>query len=90
MGKKNKYPKAIYNWPQDERPRERPLKFGADKLLALIYNHPNGEPQSSQDEIEITNYRDSTFKLIGIRVLDHIIIGDNNYFSFYNEGLIKV
>lgn len=32
MTKEPKYPKAIYNWPEDERPRERLLKFGADKL----------------------------------------------------------
>jgi putative endonuclease len=32
MAKEKKYPKAIYNWPEDERPRERLLKFGADKL----------------------------------------------------------
>jgi len=32
MVKERKYPKAIYNWPEDERPRERLIKFGADKL----------------------------------------------------------
>jgi len=57
--------------------------------LVLIHNHPSGEPQPSQDDIEITNRIISACELIGIRVLDHIIIGDNNYFSFFNEGLIK-
>jgi DNA repair protein RadC len=32
MSKERKYPKAIYNWPEDERPREKLLKLGADKL----------------------------------------------------------
>jgi DNA repair protein RadC len=32
MGKERKYSKAIYNWPEDERPREKLLKLGADKL----------------------------------------------------------
>ena len=32
MAKEKKYPKAIYNWPEEERPWERLLKFGADKL----------------------------------------------------------
>ncbi len=32
MGKEKKYPKAIINWPEDERPRERLLKFGAENL----------------------------------------------------------
>ena len=95
MGKEKKYPKAIYNWPEDERPRERLLKFGADKLsdtelLAILLRVcSSGEPQPSQDDIEITNRITSACELVGIRVLDHIIIGDNNYFSFFNEGLIK-
>lgn len=41
------------------------------------------------NDIEITNRIISACEIIGIRVLDHIIIGDNNYFSFFNEGLIK-
>jgi DNA repair protein RadC len=57
--------------------------------LILIHNHPSGNPQPSQDDIEITNRIISVCELVGIKVLDHIIIGDNNYFSFYNEGLIK-
>jgi len=92
---KRKYPKAIYNWPEDERPRERLLKFGADKLsdtelLAILLRvGASGEPHPGQDDIEITNCIISACKLVGIKLLDHIIIGDNHYFSFYDEGLIK-
>lgn len=57
--------------------------------IILIHNHPSGEPQPSQDDIDITNRLISACELVGIRVLDHIIIGDNDYFSFFNEGLIK-
>jgi len=57
--------------------------------LVLIHNHPSGDPHPSSDDIEITNRIISACELVGIRVLDHIIIGDNNYFSFFNEGLIK-
>jgi len=57
--------------------------------LVLIHNHPSGEPKPSQDDIEITNRIISACELVGIRILDHVIIGDNNYFSFFNEGLIK-
>jgi DNA repair protein RadC len=57
--------------------------------LVLIHNHPSGEPQPSQDDIEITNHIISACELVGIKVLYHIIIGDNNYYSFFNEGLIK-
>lgn len=57
--------------------------------LVLIHNHPSGDPHPSPDDIEVTNRIISACELVGIRVLDHIIIGDNNYFSFFNEGLIK-
>lgn len=57
--------------------------------LMLMHNHPSGEPQPSQDDIEITNRIISACELVGIKVLDHVIIGANNYFSFFNEGLIK-
>jgi DNA repair protein RadC len=57
--------------------------------LVLIHNHPSGEPQPSQDDIEITNRIISACELLGIKILDHLIIGDNNYFSFFDEGLIK-
>lgn len=57
--------------------------------LMLIHNHPSGDPHPSPDDIEVTNRIISACELVGIRVLDHIIIGDNNYFSFFNEGLIK-
>jgi len=57
--------------------------------LVLIHNHPSGEPEPSPDDIEITNRLISACELVGIKILDHIIIGDNNYFSFLNEGIIK-
>jgi len=57
--------------------------------LVLIHNHPSGEPQPSQDDIEITDRIISACEVVGIRILDHIIIGDNNYFSFFNEGLME-
>lgn len=57
--------------------------------VVLFHNHPSGESQPSQDDIEITNRIISACELIGIKVLDHVIIGDNNYFSFFKKGLIK-
>ncbi|OQX22095.1 MAG: hypothetical protein BWK75_01645, partial [Candidatus Altiarchaeales archaeon A3] len=57
--------------------------------IILVHNHPSGEPQPSQDDIEITNRIISACDIVGIKVLDHIIIGDSNYFSFCDEGLIK-
>lgn len=57
--------------------------------IVLVHNHPSGESEPSEDDIEITNRLISACKLVGLRVLDHIILGDNNYYSFLNEGLIE-
>ncbi|MCD6093279.1 MAG: DNA repair protein RadC [Candidatus Omnitrophica bacterium] len=57
--------------------------------LILLHNHPSGEPEPSQEDIGITNRLISACEVVGIRVLDHVILGDNKYYSFYNEGLIK-
>jgi DNA repair protein radc len=57
--------------------------------LIFVHNHPSGDPKPSQSDKDIT--RDLVFagNLLQIKVLDHIIIGDNRYFSFADEGLIE-
>lgn len=56
--------------------------------IILVHNHPSGECEPSHEDIVLTNRLDECGKLMGIRVLDHIIIGDGIYFSFKEEGLI--
>jgi len=56
--------------------------------IILVHNHPSGECEPSHEDIVLTNRLDECGKIIGIRVLDHIIIGDGIYFSFKEEGLI--
>lgn len=41
MAKEKKYPIAIYNWPEDEKPREKLLKFSTDKLSDIIFMFAN-------------------------------------------------
>ncbi|MDP2932298.1 MAG: DNA repair protein RadC, partial [Chloroflexota bacterium] len=57
--------------------------------LVFVHNHPSGDPTPSQTDKKIT--RDLVFigNVIEIKVLDHIIIGDNTYFSFADAGLIQ-
>ena len=59
--------------------------------IILVHNHPSGETSPSQDDIELTNRIVSACKVIGVKVLDHIIIGKNyeDFYSFAKEGLIK-
>ncbi len=57
--------------------------------IILVHNHPSGESEPTKDDIEITNRLVKACELVGIRVLDHIIIGNDNYTSFVDKGLIK-
>lgn len=56
--------------------------------LILIHNHPSGDPSPSGRDRELTDAVSRTGSLLGITLLDHIIIGDNTYFSFRNEDLL--
>ncbi len=56
--------------------------------IILVHNHPSGDCEPSHEDIVLTNRLDESGKILGIRVLDHIIIGDGVYFSFKEEGLI--
>ena len=49
--------------------------------IVLIHNHPSGDPTPSQDDLKSTARVKKAGNIIGIRLLDHIIIGDNTYFS---------
>ena len=57
--------------------------------IILLHNHPRGAPiPSVQDKLVTKRIRDCG-ELIGIHLSDHIIIGDNNYFSFKEENLLN-
>jgi DNA repair protein RadC len=56
--------------------------------FALIHNHPSGDPTPSQQDFEITHRLNKTGKIVGIHMVDHIIIGGNEFFSFADEGLL--
>ena len=55
--------------------------------LILIHNHPSGDPTPSSDDVQITTRIYQAGELIGIHLLDHIVIGDQKYCSFREEGL---
>ncbi|MBI4384917.1 MAG: DNA repair protein RadC [Nitrospinae bacterium] len=56
--------------------------------IVLIHNHPSGDPAPSQADIEITHRVAKTGDIVGIKLIDHIIVGGNAYYSFADEGLI--
>jgi len=55
--------------------------------IVLIHNHPSGDPLPSREDREITRRLKEGGDLLGIRVLDHIIVGDS-YMSFVEQGLL--
>jgi len=55
--------------------------------ILLIHNHPTGDPTPSREDMEITRRLKEAGDLLGIKILDHIIIGDS-YLSFVEQGLL--
>ncbi len=67
---------------------EGAIKNSAASLI-FVHNHPSGNPEPSQSDKDLT--RDLVYAggIMRIRVLDHIIVGNDRYFSFAGEGLIE-
>ncbi len=63
------------------------LKCNASSLI-FVHNHPSGDPEPSLSDREITKELVFAAGFMQLKVLDHIIIGNNRYFSFADEGLI--
>lgn len=63
------------------------IKYTAAALI-FVHNHPSGDPHPSESDKEITKELVSAGEVMEIKVLDHIIIGGNKYFSFADEGLL--
>ncbi len=56
--------------------------------IICVHNHPSGNILPSPEDKAFTQELSAAGKLMGIKVLDHIIIGDGNFFSFAEEGLM--
>jgi len=56
--------------------------------LVLVHNHPSGDPTPSREDHEITTRLKECSELLGIRLLDHVIIGDPSYYSFADQNLL--
>ena len=54
--------------------------------ILLLHNHPSGDPLPSPEDRQLTDRLVAVGRLLGIRVLDHVIIGDGRYVSFADEG----
>ncbi|MDD5542512.1 MAG: DNA repair protein RadC [Acidobacteriia bacterium] len=71
-------------------PREvvkRALALSSSALIA-VHNHPSGNPEPSREDQRLTTDLQQACKLVDVVVLDHIIIGGNDYFSFAEKNLM--
>ena len=72
------YPKQII---------EKAMKNGASSIL-LLHNHPNGNPQPSEQDITITKAIEIPARVLNISIYDHLIVAANQHFSFKHNKLI--
>jgi DNA repair protein RadC len=56
--------------------------------LVLCHNHPSGNPKPSKADIDLTNKVKEAAKFLDIRVMDHIIVSNEGYYSFADDGII--
>ena len=69
-------------------PREAFVPAVKESAAAVIFvhNHPSGDPEASPEDRALTRRLVSVGEIMGIRVLDHVIIGDRRYVSFADQG----
>jgi DNA repair protein RadC len=60
------------------------IKESANSII-LLHNHPSGDPAPSQEDEEITERLFDAGELLGIKVLDHVIVGNGKHYSFSEE-----
>ena len=56
--------------------------------LIFAHNHPSGDPKPSSEDVAVTRQLVFAGKVMGMVVHEHLIIGDNRYFSFADQGYI--
>jgi DNA repair protein RadC len=57
--------------------------------IILVHNHPSGNPTPSNDDIQITKQIVKAGNLVGIRVVDHIVIGESSFVSMSDTALVS-
>jgi DNA repair protein RadC len=72
------HPREVYN----------PVIRESAAAVIFVHNHPSGDPAPSQEDIEITRRLKEVGDVMGVRVLDHVVVGYDRYFSFSDKGLL--
>ena len=71
-------------------PREvfKPAILANAAAVILVHNHPSGDPEPSAEDRAITDRLKHVGELLGIRVLDHLVVGEARYISFAEQQLL--
>jgi len=71
-------------------PREvfNPAIRDSAAAIVVVHNHPSGDPQPSPEDRDLTKRLVATGEILGIKILDHIVVGDGSYYSFADRNLI--
>lgn len=54
--------------------------------IVVAHNHPSGNPKPSREDISVTRNLEKAGELLEIHLIDHVIVGEGDYYSFKNEG----
>jgi DNA repair protein RadC len=75
----------------DVHPRElfRPLIRAGIHAVILVHNHPSGDPEPSEADVELTHRMAEVGRLVGIPVLDHLVVTDSDFCSLAALGLLS-
>ncbi len=63
------------------------LNYSAASIV-FVHNHPSGQPSPSEEDITVTRRLKNACETVGVKVLDHIIVGKKSYYSFADSGLL--
>jgi DNA repair protein RadC len=63
------------------------LKHEASGIV-LVHNHPGGDPHPSSQDMELTRRLVRAASDLGVRILDHLVVTDDAYYSFQQEGML--
>jgi len=72
------HPREVYN----------PVIRESAAAVIFVHNHPSGDPAPSPEDVEITRRLKEVGELMGVRVVDHVVIGQDRYFSFSDRGML--
>lgn len=71
-------------------PREvfKPAVLSNANAVLICHNHPSGVPEPSPEDISLTSRLSQAGDILGIRLLDHVILGDDSHYSFVDGGRV--